>query len=225
MLKEKRREQLIRSAGEVFSEKGYFSANVSDIIQRAGIARGTFYLYFDGKRQVFDSITDTLLKEIEGRLKPIDLGKDAAPPLEQLHSNLTRVLSYLLDNKPLTQILLRHAEGLGKESDQKLDRFYAKLANMIEASLKHGVEMGLMRECNTRLTTYCIIGLGKEAMRQLTSSQQGPIPDLDELLEELLSFGLQGVLLTVPPNYLWTNNDRPDLTEVDKGAVASTGAS
>ena len=208
MLKAQRRERLIKSAGEVFSEKGYFSANVSDIIQRAGIARGTFYLYFDGKRQVFDSITDTLLEEIEECLKPIDLSKDAAPPLEQLHSNVTRVLGYLLNNRPLTQILLRHAEGLDKESDRKLDRFYATLADMIEASLKHGIEMGLVRECNTRLTAYCIIGLSKEAIRQLISLQQEPMPDLDELLEELLNFGLQGVLLTVPPHYRWTNQEQ-----------------
>jgi AcrR family transcriptional regulator len=36
----------------VFSEKGYHLASVSDIVEHAGIARGTFYQYFDNKRHV-----------------------------------------------------------------------------------------------------------------------------------------------------------------------------
>ncbi len=206
MLKEKRREQVLLRATEIFSEKGYYSTNVSDIIEKAGIARGTFYLYFQSKRQVFDSIIDTLLKEIDLRLKPIALEPGSPPPLEQLQENATRVLTYLLDNRQLTQILLQHAEGLDQECDEKLDGFYQKLADMIGSSLKHGIAMGLVRQCNTRLTAYSIIGLVKEVIRQLISSDED-IADLDEVGEELLKFGLLGVLLTVPPHYRWIKGE------------------
>ncbi|MEE9199623.1 MAG: TetR/AcrR family transcriptional regulator [Dehalococcoidia bacterium] len=203
MLKEKRREQLIYYAGEIFSEKGYYSANISDIIKRAGVARGTFYLYFEGKRQLFDSIIDTILRETARCLRPIELSPGSPPPLEQLRDNTIRVITYLLENKQLTGILLRHAEGLDKECDEKLDRFYRTLAALIESSLKHGIQMGLVRQCNTRLTAYGIIGLGKEAIRQLISTHED-IPDLDEVVGELMNLGLLGLLLTVPPHYRWT---------------------
>ncbi len=207
MLKEKRREQLIHCAGEIFSEKGYYSANVADIIGRAGIARGTFYLYFDGKRQVFDSIIDTLLNGIDRRFRPIDLTPGSPSPFDQLRDNARQVLTYLLENRQQTQILLRHAEGLDEECDRKLNQFYKKLENMIESSLKHGIEMGLVRQCNTRLSACCVIGLAKEAIRQLISSSEF-VPDLSELVEELLNFGLLGVLLNVPPHYRWITGEK-----------------
>ena len=44
-----RRTQLLTSARAVFAKKGYDEATVSEIVGRAGVAQGTFYLYFPGK--------------------------------------------------------------------------------------------------------------------------------------------------------------------------------
>ncbi|MBM3274121.1 MAG: helix-turn-helix transcriptional regulator, partial [Candidatus Sericytochromatia bacterium] len=45
-IKEKRREQILASALEVFAQKGYHASGVADILDHSGISRGTFYLYF-----------------------------------------------------------------------------------------------------------------------------------------------------------------------------------
>jgi AcrR family transcriptional regulator len=42
----KRKQQILEASARVFAQKGYFAASVSDIIEEAGVARGTFYLYF-----------------------------------------------------------------------------------------------------------------------------------------------------------------------------------
>src|SRR5947208_9373217 len=47
-----RREQLLDAALTVFSAEGYSAAKVSDIVGRAGVAQGTFYLYFRSKQEV-----------------------------------------------------------------------------------------------------------------------------------------------------------------------------
>src|SRR2546428_13057509 len=47
-----RREQLLDAALTVFSAEGYNAAKVSDIVARAGVAQGTFYLYFRSKQEV-----------------------------------------------------------------------------------------------------------------------------------------------------------------------------
>src|SRR3954465_11935296 len=44
-----RRTELLHSARAVFAKKGYDEATVSEIVNRAGVAQGTFYLYFPGK--------------------------------------------------------------------------------------------------------------------------------------------------------------------------------
>jgi AcrR family transcriptional regulator len=47
MLRDERRAQLVHAAREVFGAKGYHDATVDDITRAAGVAKGTFYLYFE----------------------------------------------------------------------------------------------------------------------------------------------------------------------------------
>jgi AcrR family transcriptional regulator len=47
-----RRTQLLTAARSVFAKKGYDDATVSEIVGRAGVAQGTFYLYFPGKESL-----------------------------------------------------------------------------------------------------------------------------------------------------------------------------
>src|SRR4051812_10042977 len=47
-----RRTQLLTAARSVFAKKGYDEATVAEIVGRAGVAQGTFYLYFPGKESL-----------------------------------------------------------------------------------------------------------------------------------------------------------------------------
>ena len=57
-----RRAQLLRAARNVFRAKGYDGASVSEIVREAGVAQGTFYLYFPSKRDVAVSLRDGLME-------------------------------------------------------------------------------------------------------------------------------------------------------------------
>ena len=52
-LPEAKRNKLIKAAREVFSETPYESASLNQIIRRAGIPRGSFYMYFADKEELF----------------------------------------------------------------------------------------------------------------------------------------------------------------------------
>src|SRR6266542_4440633 len=52
-LRDERRAQLVTAARDVFGQKGYHAATVDDITRAAGVAKGTFYLYFDEKREIY----------------------------------------------------------------------------------------------------------------------------------------------------------------------------
>lgn len=193
MVKEERREQVLQSAKAVFSEKGYHAASVADIIDRAGIARGTFYLYFDSKRQIFDQILEDLLEDVDHQITLIDLGPGAPSPMEQLRENLRRVLTPFLEDPPLVQILLYHAVGLDPECQERLDLFYRKALDRIEASLRLGMAMGLVRPCNPRIAAACILGAIKESMAQVVERPEAGI-GLEEIVDQIMQFGLRGVL-------------------------------
>ncbi len=67
---EKRREQILKAALEIFTQKGYAAATIPEIAKAADIAAGTIYLYYPSKRDLFVSviknfiITPPLLKLI-----------------------------------------------------------------------------------------------------------------------------------------------------------------
>src|SRR5436190_6193221 len=55
-----RRTQLLSAARAVFAKKGYEDATVSEIVTRAGVAQGTFYLYFPGKEALAGAFAEIL---------------------------------------------------------------------------------------------------------------------------------------------------------------------
>jgi AcrR family transcriptional regulator len=50
---EARREEILDAALEVFGEQGFARARLEDVAQRAGVSKGTLYLYFDSKEKLF----------------------------------------------------------------------------------------------------------------------------------------------------------------------------
>ena len=192
MLREERRKMVVRCAKAVFSQKGYYQASIADIIQRADIARGTFYLYFQSKRDVFNSILDELIKALEGVIKRIDLDP-SAPLLEQVRSILRSVIMLALEDPDMTRIVLRRAGGLDSEFDSKLQEFYKTVLGTIESSLQHGIERGLVRECNPKIIACCVLGSMKEVVNHILSDAEA-VSQVDQILDEVLNYGLQGIL-------------------------------
>jgi AcrR family transcriptional regulator len=192
MLREERRQQVLHSAVEAFAQKGYHATSVGDIIKRARIARGTFYLYFENKHQIFEASLELALQGLVSRLRRIELLPDSPPPLDQLRANVGRIIAFLLSERELTQILLRHAEGLDAEFDRRLSAFYDTIMNLIEDVLRMGQQMKLVRSCDRRIVAACILGSVKEVMARVTADAS-QAPTLDIVVDEIVNFGLRGI--------------------------------
>jgi AcrR family transcriptional regulator len=192
MLREERREQVLRSAMEVFAHKGYHATSVGDIIKRARIARGTFYLYFENKRQIFEALLELALQGLVSQLCRIELSPQSPPPLVQLRENVGRLIGFLLSERELTQILLRHAEGLDAEFDRRVSAFYDTLMDLIEGVLRSGQLMALVRPCDRRIVAACILGSVKEVVARLTLAPD-QVPALETVVDEIVNFGLRGI--------------------------------
>jgi AcrR family transcriptional regulator len=190
MERQERRAQVLRHAKRIFARKGYHRTNVADIITRARIARGTFYLYFQNKRDIFEELLEQTLRELRNRIQRLRIGPGEPNPVEQLRDNLTRVLTFVLAERELTDILLNHSTGFDRELDARIRDFYERVADQIQRSLDLGIEMNLVRRCDTRAVAYCILGGVKEAVGQLSRERRR---HAGTLAEEILGFGLCGV--------------------------------
>lgn len=196
-LRDCQRRRLVECAKKSFAVGGYYTTSISEIAQQAGIARSTFYQYFDNKAHLFQSILDSFLQDLQDAMKPITLGPGASVPLVQIKANLTRVLDLVLQERELTQILLHTSGVLDRTVENRLSGFYRQVAEVIEHSLALGISMNLVRPCNTRLTSYAIIGAVKEVVHELTATA-GPQPTVEDLVRGLLEFATIGILANPP---------------------------
>lgn len=190
-----RRLQILEAAKRVFAELGYHNASISEIIQRAGIARGTFYLYFSNKRKVFDAILTDALRQLALRVKSIEVSPDAPSPRDQLRDNLVDVLTYLHDDRPLTQLLLNHGLTPDAESAEQVEAFYRHVTRMIELSLTRGIAIGLVRACPTRLVAACLFGAIRGAVSSMLRAEEVGV---GEIADALIVFAFSGVMEAEP---------------------------
>src|SRR5579875_697988 len=96
MERQARRAQVLYHAKRLFALQGYHRTNISDIVAQARIARGTFYLYFQNKKELFEELLNEALREISARIHRIRLGPNEPSPAQQLRDNIVRVLDFVL---------------------------------------------------------------------------------------------------------------------------------
>jgi AcrR family transcriptional regulator len=190
--REQRRGELLSAALRVFTERGYHNTRVSDLIEAAGVARGTFYLYFDSKQAIFHELLDELLLEIRGNMVGVDMSPTAPPVRDQILRNVRNTFEAFQAEPELAMLVLREAVGLDEEADRKLREFYDQLHSWIVASLENGKSLGLVRELDSDNVAWMMIG-GVKQILQLVIEKRSPL-DLDRMTEVVLDYNLQGVL-------------------------------
>ena len=192
MGKPERRQQILNEAREVFARRGYHAAKIDDIVTAAGIARGTFYLYFDDKRAIFEEIVDRTIARLGMSIVRVDPHDAARSVADQVRENITRIVRILLEDRATTKILLSDALGVDPAFDRKLLSFYDEISNMLERSLHEGQELGVVGGGDVRLLSWLTIGALKEVMFQIV--QRGAEYDEEKLAHGILALFSRGYL-------------------------------
>ena len=193
-LRHERSTQIQGVARTLFAQRGYHETSIQDILDGAGIARGTFYLHFDSKRAIFDLLIDDFLVRIQSVLTPVDVRPGAPPPLLQLNENLERTIAVLHDRRDLTRIILLLAEGLDADCDAKMAEFYRRVLDLLEDAIARGQKLTLIRPCNPRIVAQAALGSLKEVMLQWIVRRDSTPDELQQVCHELLSYSLHGLL-------------------------------
>jgi AcrR family transcriptional regulator len=190
-----RRQQVLDAARTVFSQHGYHATSIDDLIEAAGIARGTFYLYFESKRAIFDELLDGLFATLASTVHRIDVSPGAPPPVEQMNATVDLVFRTLVENRETARLLLREAVGIDAEFDQKLNDFYGRLESLIVRAVTTGIEMGLVRQLDPKVVARCILGAAKEVVHDAFVQNDPEKVDVQRLGRELIAFTLKGLFV------------------------------
>lgn len=192
--KETRKSQLVDAAIRVFAKRGYNSASITDIIDEAGVARGTFYLYFDSKLEVFHAVMERYLELFEEVVR-----REMARPYDNPLSVRSRIRESFLDwlrfyesNKDLAKIVFREATAIEPDYEKKCLEMLEGCQEHWRASIVRFQKLGFVRK-----------GLDPEFLNLLFSGVMiyvviryivpNPKPDLERIADQWLDFLEHGV--------------------------------
>ena len=190
--KTERRRELLTAARDAFVEKGFQAATIDDIVAKADVARGTFYLYFSDKRSVFEALVDEFLMRIGACVKSIELGPDEPSPVDQLRANIRRIVELALEEPTIVKLALFDATGLDPELDEKLHGFYGGLRSLIDESLEQGQQLGMVRAGDRRVMVAIGLGGLKEVLVDAVAGQFEA--EAGAITEEIMLFLAGGLL-------------------------------
>lgn len=189
--KAERRQQILSNARDVFAKRGYHAAKIDDIVAAAGVARGTFYLYFDDKRAIFEEIVDGTFARLGAAIMRVDT-EDPTKVASQIEENIRRIVHALLEDPATTKILLSDAVGLDPGFDKKLLFFYEEVGKLLESSLEDGQKLGIVSPGDARMFAIMTLGALKETIYQVL--MRGLAYPEDRIIEELYGFLCRGYL-------------------------------
>ncbi|MBK8173017.1 MAG: TetR/AcrR family transcriptional regulator [Sandaracinaceae bacterium] len=198
--REQKRAHILSTAIRVFGKKGFHQTSIADIVDEAGVARGTFYLYFESKSAVFLELLDQLLLHLRQNVVGVDVGAGARPIDEQLLDTVRRILRTAENNRSLATILFREAVGLDADVDRKLREFYGSIHLFLVGSFSEGERLGLTRPLDTEATASCILGSIKQVIEQHLVVDADAVFDIDRFASAIVSYNIRGLMPHTPSN-------------------------
>ena len=185
------RERLIRAAEEVFGEAGYYEARIAEITRKAGVALGTFYLYFSSKEELFRALLASLNHRLRQRLRTRTEGLPTRAAMEE--EGMREFFRFMTHHRKLYRIV-KQAEAV----DPALYReYYARIARGYGEGLTAAMDRGELRRFDPELVAYALMGMADFVASRYVVWEPEP---LDGKADELADLILHGLLApgTVP---------------------------
>jgi AcrR family transcriptional regulator len=180
---ERTRQRLLEAAEQVFAQHGYHDASIVKITEAAGVGQGTFYLYFDGKKRIFDE----LVLDLNARVR--------RAMTEASSQGTTRAESELLGfgaffrftgEHPALYRIIRQAEFVSPET---LQLHYERLTEGYMAGLQQAMAAGEVAEGDPEVLAWSLMGIGElVGMRWVLWDGKAEMPErvFDELARILI---------------------------------------
>ena len=149
---------ILEAARKVFAERGFHEATVEDIAEAAGVAKGTVYLYYQSKRDVYFAALKFGIAQMHSLL--VQELKKASTPEDKLKALIASKLAYFDENRDFFKIYYSelgtipstHPSGI----DNEFKALYQEQARLVEGILREGARKKVVRSLRTEQTAFAI---------------------------------------------------------------------
>lgn len=172
---ERRRQEIIAAAAQIFAEKGYGNTTTKELADAADMAEGTLYNYFEGKREILLAILGEMCVPIDALLQ------DAEPPktrddfvrvvengigifVSQLDFTRTLLTEIWVDDVVLNDFVIGRLQYIGE---------------VVQNFIVRGIEAGNFRAMDPEATTLMVLGTFLALMFPIVRGMK-PVPAIEE---------------------------------------------
>jgi AcrR family transcriptional regulator len=177
---------LLDAAAAEFGEKGFHESSVVSITQRAGVALGSFYTYFDSKDSLFQALVRDMSTQVRNTVGPVM----AAEPdrLDGERKGLAQFLNFVREHKELYRII-DEAEFVDPPSYRA--HYESTVAGYV-VSLKEAANKGQVRADVEEVHAWAIVGMNVFlGLRYGVMGEDRDVGEVADIAADLLTNGLK----------------------------------
>jgi AcrR family transcriptional regulator len=157
--KEERPAEIIAAALESFAERGFAATRLDDIAARAGVTRGTLYLYFSSKEELFKAVVRQSIVPVIARGE--EMVAQSQKPSAALLAEVLLMMPTAAASSPVSAIpklVIAEARNFPDLAQFYLKEVIRRGRRLLTAIIARGVERGEFRPMDMDHVFYCVVG-------------------------------------------------------------------
>ncbi len=172
----RRRDEILKTATDLFSEKGYHELTMEEIAEEIGVSKGTIYNYFSSKENLYLEILKESFEAIEALLQKEIENSDPAPL--KLRKLLATIFTFYRQNLKVLRILSRDETHLLREHFELTEKWRMRRVRLYEKIIEKGIDEGSFVRQNPRLRALMLYGaVGAVMVHHDFSMDAGEVAD------------------------------------------------
>ncbi|MCE9673652.1 TetR/AcrR family transcriptional regulator [Myxococcus stipitatus] len=206
-----RTKELEDAALRLFVERGLDLVTIDDITQATGVAKGTFYRYFEDKAALVDAllapVRGELLAGLEACGRALETARDVETMFEAYRAVAAVIASALLQYPGVVRLYLQESRGPAVGARKKVAELAKQVASHAVDITQKAHTHGLLRPVRPAVSGLAVVGAVERLLLAVLSEEDIGNPlDLPDALTTLVLDGLR-----VPPG------TRPARRKLDGG--------
>jgi AcrR family transcriptional regulator len=159
-----RRSEIITAARKVFAENGYIAATVDEIAARASLAKGTIYVYFESKEQIYSAV---LANDLE-TLRRLTLEKIAAGRTvhEKISAYIHARFEYCEERRDFFRIMYIEPSGSPVLSKVKAREWLREPVRLLTLGIEEAISANQIRRWPAELLAWTVADLTTGALQR-----------------------------------------------------------
>ncbi|WP_054029715.1 TetR/AcrR family transcriptional regulator [Desulfatitalea tepidiphila] len=191
---ERTKRQLVSAAIDVFHENGFQKSRISDIVAKAGVAQGTFYIYFKSKEEIFHYICTefkTMFMSLLDDAADMFTGASIEDIRRDLHRFIHELITLFTANYKMARLLFVEGSGYAGKFGGIYESIYADFIGRIAAYLPVGQQRGHIAFEDAETEAAFLIGLFDSSLFYFMRVKHHI--DIDNLSRRMTDFILGGL--------------------------------